>query len=44
MLDKLAPKKREGRISGNEHIRRALDIYFSTPSIMRDLKAVKTSK
>jgi hypothetical protein len=30
------------RTTKQEHIRRALDIYFSTPSIMRELKAAKS--
>jgi hypothetical protein len=32
------------RTTKQEHIRRALDIYFSTPSIMRELKAAKSKK
>jgi len=38
---KLSPKKRGRGVSRNEHIRRALDIYLSTPSIMAELKRAK---
>jgi hypothetical protein len=39
-LDSISTK----RMTKQEHIRRALDIYFSTPSIQRDLKAAKAGR
>jgi hypothetical protein len=38
----LSPKKREGRPSAADHIRRALDMYLSTPAMQADLKAASS--